>query len=1023
MVVLVVAEITTRDKRSDTLSVFHVRPLSNLKYIIGRARGIARVFIELNLIALLLALGINLWGSPSPLAPWLYLFYLITYSLPSLLFMIGLSLLVARWIKHQSLILFVLLTYVGISYSYLPEIYRGTFDFLGIGIPNLFSSVTGHPNLPVYLLQRSAFLLMGLGCLGVAVWLFHRLSDRNELDRAKTGAFVLLLFGVVCCLGYFYIFQKDCIASKRYTNTFLKYAGSQDLSMKQQDITYKQQGNRIEVQAKLWIKNKTKQELPKMILYLNPALKVQEITSKGEKISFLRENQVIIINQAIKPDKETILQVKYEGYIDERICYLDIPDKVREETRWLDPLWRYGKRYAFLKSDYTLLTPECLWYPVVIPPVNLESNYATGKDFSTYMLQVIHPKDRTVISQGECLEREDTTYFRPTERLTGISLCIGSYKKEVVKMKSFSIEAYYIDNAHWKMFPFKEMQNTFPVICETTLKDYPFRELRVVEIPATFTSYARNWKGGSDWIQPALVFIPERAITLPDINFFRKDENLSIIGAEEADEIENQIAETESLFNDLFWSDQISISNASFWTSIPFMNTEERRGNAVEMSYAPNLYCIKPMYSDHVNYIYSENYPGIDPILARIPQWKINDIRWQMATGNYNGTDKIQQARSYLANHSLREASVNKKLDMEVTSAIFDQMSLFLKNKIATKVSCPEFDRFFQEFRQAHMFQEVSLEQFSQAFYDRFDWDLMPWLPYWYNENKRPRLIIKDIQTDALQHEELKGYTSHFRIYNPTEEDAIISVSARSRPVYANNFEIGAGKAKEIRFITQTRPVQILINTGLSENIPTTINWTAKPGKTIVSSDTSQGIFDMDPDYFQLAAGEIIVDNEDPGFTIDEVAKYQNITTNSSPQQKKYGKFLEVNSNKWTPIIEDNCYGSHILSAYARLREREGDSVSWTTSVPKAGRYELWVYIPWITSVLHEKGTILQQYYTIEENGAEREIEIDILKDTGWVLLGEFELLEGENKVTLLDKGVKGQRLIADAVKWKRIKK
>ncbi|WP_160289125.1 hypothetical protein [Sanguibacteroides justesenii] len=43
--------------------------------------------------------------------------------------------------------------------------------------------------------------------------------------------------------------------------------------------------------------------------------------------------------------------------------------------------------------------------------------------------------------------------------------------------------------------------------------------------------------------------------------------------------------------------------------------------------------------------------------------------------------------------------------------------------------------------------------------------------------------------------------------------------------------------------------------------------------------------------------------------------------------------------------------------------------------------------------------------------------------EAGWVFLDECELPEGENRVTLLHKGTEGQRLMADAVKWVRVRR
>ena len=44
-----------RDKKLDTAEVIYVRPMSNADYIIGKTWGIMKVFVSLNMIALLIA--------------------------------------------------------------------------------------------------------------------------------------------------------------------------------------------------------------------------------------------------------------------------------------------------------------------------------------------------------------------------------------------------------------------------------------------------------------------------------------------------------------------------------------------------------------------------------------------------------------------------------------------------------------------------------------------------------------------------------------------------------------------------------------------------------------------------------------------------------------------------------------------------------------------------------------------------------------------------------------------------------
>lgn len=102
---------------------------------------------------------------------------------------------------------------------------------------------------------------------------------------------------------------------------------------------------------------------------------------QGKKFGFHRENQVIVVQKELQPGENITLRIEYDGKIDERICYLDISDKEYDHAYWLDKKWRFGKRSAFVENGYTLLLPECLWYPVAVPPVNLKIFVCHGEEF------------------------------------------------------------------------------------------------------------------------------------------------------------------------------------------------------------------------------------------------------------------------------------------------------------------------------------------------------------------------------------------------------------------------------------------------------------------------------------------------------------------------------------------------------------------------------------------------------------------------------------------------------------------
>ncbi|MFR7878077.1 MAG: hypothetical protein ACLU4J_17750 [Butyricimonas paravirosa] len=101
-------------------------------------------------------------------------------------------------------------------------------------------------------------------------------------------------------------------------------------------------------------------------------------------MSYTRESQAILLERALQPGEEILLHVVYEGKIDEAICFLDFTDEEFHDTRLMSffrtyhSMFRHGRCFARVGDDYTLLFPECLWYPVAVPPVNVNAPLAVS---------------------------------------------------------------------------------------------------------------------------------------------------------------------------------------------------------------------------------------------------------------------------------------------------------------------------------------------------------------------------------------------------------------------------------------------------------------------------------------------------------------------------------------------------------------------------------------------------------------------------------------------------------------------
>ncbi|MFR7879984.1 MAG: hypothetical protein ACLU4J_28255, partial [Butyricimonas paravirosa] len=170
-----------------------------------------------------------------------------------------------------------------------------------------------------------------------------------------------------------------------------------------------------------------------------------------------------------------------------------------------------------MQDKFTLLTPECLWYPSTFPPVNPEAPYNIRKNFSNYTLKVIHPNDRTILSQGTPSQSGDTTIFRNEEQLPGISLAIGDYEKKSIVVDSVQIELYNFKGHDFYSEVFPNISDTLAGFLQDVKSEYelrkgrkyPYQKFIMAETPISYTGYVRTWKGNSEQAQPEMVFLPE----------------------------------------------------------------------------------------------------------------------------------------------------------------------------------------------------------------------------------------------------------------------------------------------------------------------------------------------------------------------------------------------------------------------------------------------------------------------------------------------------------------------------------
>ncbi|MDR2413761.1 MAG: hypothetical protein LBD64_02090 [Odoribacteraceae bacterium] len=1029
-VILLVGNVATGRVPGDTRDAIYYRPASNAGHVWGAAAGIARVFAGMSVFLIHAGIFIHIsLGSDAPFNAWLYIFYLATMVLPLLVFAIGISFAVFALLRHRALALLLLLAYAGVTFFLVGDAADGLFDPAGFALPNAFSDVTGHPGTGRYLLQRSCWLLLGLGLIQVAAARFHRLPNQPAARGKILPAVALIAAGIVAGGAFYLSHRQDRVERRALAACYNAYRQAPKMTLVDQAIDYRQEGDKMFLSSRLVLENRTGEALDEIILYLNPGLRVTSLREDDGAMEHARDRQVIRVATTVAAGESRAITLDCEGYIDERVCFLDIPDALyRDDSPESAFNCRFGKRYAILSAGYVWLTPECLWYPVAVPPSNPVIPYDLERNFSHYALRVIRPAGKTVISQGK-REGQDTITFRPEQPLKGIALCIGDYERRSVTIDSTLLELYFFKGHESLTRGLEDLADTLsPIfaafkrgIGQAASRDYPFHRFALVERPLPVASYYRQWRGGSDLVQPEMLFFPERgARVCPDFKRARRLVTEETSGSDWAYSFLSKVLATV-----------IEQQEESFIAPTDLFSVIARHtlGEAAPRP-APNLHEITSLFHDHAGALRSADFPVLDAAFHALLK-KRGATLSRLIMARFSGQEDplAAKAEAYLDGHSLKEAVEDNTLDPLTRAGIFELKAGELTRLLVPDgIGSDDLLDFAARYMEEHPFQEISFEHFNNAFVGHFGAGWMDALPGWYAGNAIPAYLV---EAPVSWSDDEQASWIAFAVYNDSDADGIVTIETLAVTGQASivimkipterviiggekqesnrDFLVPARTGKRVAFKMDLKPMFLSLNTNIARNSPSRV--TSKPAQGPATEREEER--PVDRDYF-FTPGEIIVDNVDPGFSISRPSRVVNARDWLRGKEKT--DVPGVSTRGWTTFPGANAYGLVTRDDVRKLAGNGKHSVCWRTRVAEEGTYEVSAYIA-SSSLFIPKTADEVQHYVVSTADGPADVTAKIAANA-WVTLGRFRLSPGECTVALDDRGANGQVIIADAIKW-----
>lgn len=994
------SEFLKQDQKNDSAEVIYVRSISNTTYILGKFAGILLVFGLFNIVVLGFGSLFTLVGDNPVVSPLALVAYPLLISLPTLVFIVGLSFSLMVILRNQAVVFILLLGYIALTVFYLNNKFYHALDYIGYNVPLMYSSITGFGDLSETIIHRLIYLLLGFGLISFTVYRFSRLPNKDKAPMPLLATGLALIMGASMMGVYIQMKISQERLRKEVADLNDRYADYIKLGIAKCDIDLIHQGAEIEVEAKLEVENHGDKELDTLILRLNPSLNVDHVSSDDTLLDFSRQLHLIKIACAppLKPRGKKSILIAYHGGINDNIAFADLGAEEYDEYQNYD-LLKMRKRSAFLDQNYVCLTSVVDWYPSAGPGYTKIIPYYRPVDFTWFTLTVRTSPNLIAISQGLIKKQGEGEFlFAPEYPLSQVSLTIGDFVKRTLIVDSLEFNLYTVDgNDYYKEF-FADQIDSLPGMIRDIWRDkrdqvgisYPFNRFTLVEVPVNFNKDRHKWSSGGDALQPEMIFYPEKGVLWDHMDIQSSTDRLE----QEIKRGQGNIL-PETVMNEVF---------------------RRMTGNFVNNhSGASWFYNLSPVYYAFTNYISSPEYPVLNLALQEYLKDKKRGV----------GTNVNQIKAHRLSIKELVETAPDEELNPGQINDIVGTKGVFLLKGLQARFGEKEFGEFLADFSENGRYRSVGVTELDSAISKAFGRSIIPDLDQWFHRDGLPAYIVKDIR--KLKEKNGNNHEIRFKIsnLNPTGGyiETVLVAEGRNRVSwYKGTYFMEGSTAKDFRLLVNGDPSRLDINVAMAENVPADLNFDLSD----INVESIEKVKDTvtECSFFADAnsSNDIIIDNEDAGFSVVSPGNKGYLKKWVDKNRKEadtYDRLMWWNPpSDWTKIIESGFYGKFVHSAvYAASGDGEIQA-HWETPILNPGYYNIYFhYTPQDQGFRRNRKKTDYNLEVRHDAGIDAIIRHDDEFERGWNLLGSY-YLSSDTAVVILSNRSDGNFIVGDAIKW-----
>ncbi|MFC1514203.1 hypothetical protein ACFL5P_04245, partial [candidate division KSB1 bacterium] len=997
--IFLASDFLKNDAKLDTTDAIYTRSMTNITYVTGKVFGLLIVFGCLNLAVMGIGLIFNVFFLDLPVITEAYFLYPILISFPTLVFIIGMTIMLMSVLKNQAIAIILMFGYFVTSMFFLNQEFNFLFDYIALNLPLMYSDIVGFGDVTGILIHRGIYFFLGIAFIFMSSFMINRPLQSKTVYTFSTFVMAACLAIAVVGGGKYISDQvrgQDLRQDMYITNEI--FLGEKNITPVSYNIQLEHIGTEINVSSGIKIQNNTSVSLDKYIFNLNPGLEVVDVRINENSLPFERDKHIVTVTPTIplQSGLSDSIVIDYRGSINEEASYFYNDEDTRDEKLSFF-VYNVDKRYSFIDENYVLLTVENMWYPAAGPFKYSSNRGLTERFFIDFLLDVKTSGNLTAISQGKMENPAAGEFkFKPERPLPQISLVIGEYEQKSVSVDDRDYTLFYIAGHDYFAQFFEGMEDLIADEIAVALENfeytlgmaYPYKRLQLVETPIQFFTYPSLLTSVVQNVQPEQIFLPEKGVLLDNADFknytFFTEQRMRGGRGVTTPEDNKRNLFRRFVDNTFLAGDQRAGMMRGMergggggrgGASAPIVSSQLVSViNFLRLSKSAEAgsYSIFPMFYSFIYNYYSDKWPLFN---TAVEYYFLSSLGGQMPMRGMSTGYLSDQDRANL------ELSKSSLLDMIASPGQVDDLPNILEQKCSylfllfqTMIGKDEFDMFLIEFMNTRGYTDIDVEEFLSEIENNFEIDYRDFFDSWLLQDQLPAYSIGEVESYEIIHGEMTRYQVIFDIQNSADVSGLVNIEFRtSSRGLGGRFGGGGGRgggmggfggtgsdnaisilldanqSKRVGGILDNSPIGMSVNTLISQNMPSVLERSFSQVEFNESIEPFEGEVEFYEPIVLYDSDDIIVDNEDPGFSFysysnegylkkkfnvyyDDRMEYSQISTRNLPKN-------------WEKSVSLDYFGDIKHTIHFIESGSSDNNATWKTEIDRAGEYDIYYYV------------------------------------------------------------------------------